>query len=192
MHDLQPRHRFPAGEPRPDRHVVDVWISGVLLGQRRFVRMVHRQDDRHIGEVGERGAGNIVEVHEVGGQRCIAHCPPCVIEVLQLCADSVTDGPVAVSVPPLHPAGQSRFAVRVKGDVMTARAESPGEICDEQFGSAVGGRRDRNEGRCNQSDAHVKRRCKNDHSLLISNRATGGSSVSRTAVQFGAITTRRE
>jgi hypothetical protein len=161
MHEPQSRQTFPTSEPRPDRHVVDIRISSVLLRKRWLVRMMHRQHDGHIGEVRQRYAGDVVEMHEVGVQRSVAHRPGRVVEILQLGATHVVDGPIGVGVPRLDSTGKLRIAVRINDDLMTSSVESCREIRDEEFGSTICGRRDCNEWRCNESDAHGERCCKN-------------------------------
>src|SRR5215469_9488603 len=58
-----------------------------------------------------------------------------------------------------------RFAHREKPDLVTQLLEPPGEVVDDNLGSAIGGRRYWNPGRGNQADPHV---C----CLLVSNRVT--------------------
>jgi hypothetical protein len=131
MHDVQPRQTLATSEPRPDRHVVHVRISRILLRERRLVRMVHRQNNRHIGEVGQRDTGAVVQMHEVGIQRGIAHCPCRVVEILQLGTKRIMDGPIGVRVPRLDSTGKARIAVRVDDDLMTSGVEACREVRDE-------------------------------------------------------------
>ena len=131
VYDMQSRHALAARQPRSDRHVVDVRMSRVLLRQGRFVRMMHGHERGHIGEMRQRDACSIVEMHDVGGQRGIAHRPRSVVQILQLCTKRIMDGPIGVRVPRLDSTGKARIAVRVDDDLVTSGVEACREVRDE-------------------------------------------------------------
>lgn len=73
--DVHAEERLAPRQPRADRDIVDIRVPGVLLRQRRFMRMVHGHDDGLMHEPRKRDAGDVVEMNHVDTHRGVAHRP---------------------------------------------------------------------------------------------------------------------
>lgn len=155
MDDMQPQQTFAAGEPGPDRDVIDLGVPRVLLRERRFVRVMQRVHDWQIDESSEWYAYRVVHVQHVN-RRCSILQGPCgMIEIFQLRSQWILDGPVGVRVTPFDAARQSGVAVRINRHLMVARVEAVGQIRDEELGTAVSGGRNGDERRSDEADMHA-------------------------------------
>ncbi len=155
VHEVHVRHEFAIRHPLGDRHVVNARVLHVQLAQRRFVRMVDRQDGRLIDEPREGNADNIVEMHDVGPGGGVLNRPRSMIRILQLRPQRIVEGPLRVRVPPFDAARQPGFAVPVHRHVVAAPVKLAGQVRDEQLGPAIASWRDFDERRTNQRNFRI-------------------------------------